>query len=179
MYASEVNDRKLTFQVSGMLWQRSLVMRDLETKTLWSHLLGRGMRGKLEGVQLVMLPAVMTTWKEWGDRHPETTDLAMSRTAGQFNEQLWQQPERYVFGIPLAFGLPAPAVAMTKLNESSYSARWASMVICSKVSSQITLPLASPRPASLSYSSVSAEMRVTPLDISVLPPNCALFVLVS
>lgn len=117
MYASEVKGRKLTFQVSGMLWQRSLVMRDLETKTLWSQLLGRGMRGDLEGAQLKMLPAVMTTWKDWRESHPGTTVLAMSRTADRFDEQLWLKPERYVFGIPMSFGMPSPAVAMTKLSE--------------------------------------------------------------
>ena len=40
MYAREAKGQTLTFQVSGMLWKRSLVMRDIETGSLWSHLLG-------------------------------------------------------------------------------------------------------------------------------------------
>ena len=117
MYASEVDGSRLTFQVSGMLWQRSLVMRDLETKTLWSHLLGRGMQGKLRGVQLSLLPGVMTTWREWRTRHPGTTVLAMSRTAGKFNAQVWKEPGLYVYGVPMPRGIPSPAVAMTKLSK--------------------------------------------------------------
>jgi hypothetical protein len=46
VYATNVDKQKLTFCVSGQLWNRSLVMMDLETKSLWSHLLGRGMQGK-------------------------------------------------------------------------------------------------------------------------------------
>ena len=49
MYARTVEERELTLQVSGMLWQRSLVMRDLETGTLWSHLMGKAMEGELKG----------------------------------------------------------------------------------------------------------------------------------
>ena len=82
-----------------MLWQRSLVMRDLETKSLWSHLLGKAMDGKLKGTSLELIPAVMTTWSEWKQRHPNTTVLAMPRTAKRFTENVWEQPERYVFGV--------------------------------------------------------------------------------
>ncbi|MCP4508275.1 MAG: DUF3179 domain-containing protein, partial [Fuerstiella sp.] len=35
MYVREVDDRRLTLQVSGKLWMRSLVMSDVETKTEW------------------------------------------------------------------------------------------------------------------------------------------------
>ena len=45
MYAAEVGKQKLTFGVSGMLWNRSLVMYDKETGTLWSHILGEAMQG--------------------------------------------------------------------------------------------------------------------------------------
>ena len=51
MYASQVEEQTLTFAVSGMLWKRSLVMVDSETKTLWSHLLGKAMRGKLNFIK--------------------------------------------------------------------------------------------------------------------------------
>ena len=44
-----VKDRKLTLCVSGKLWNRSLIMMDKETDSLWSHLLGEAMAGPLEG----------------------------------------------------------------------------------------------------------------------------------
>ena len=48
MYVRQVNDLTLTFRVSGKLWNRSLIMSDVETRTEWSHLLGRAMAGKLK-----------------------------------------------------------------------------------------------------------------------------------
>ncbi len=102
-----------------MLWNRSLVMRDIETETLWSHLLGRGMRGELEGVELEMLPASMTTWGEWRARHPDTTLLAMSRTTDRYDEGAWKSPHKFVYGIPLGPGLPSPAVGLRKLQNDT------------------------------------------------------------
>lgn len=99
MYARTVSDRTLTFQVSGMLWNRSLVMRDRETKTLWSHLLGRGMRGPLEGEELEIIPAIMTDWKTWRTRHPRTTVAMLSRTANSYRREFYQDPSRFVLGL--------------------------------------------------------------------------------
>ena len=48
MYARKTKERTLTFGVSGMLWNRSLVMYDRETKSLWSHMLGEAMQGRLK-----------------------------------------------------------------------------------------------------------------------------------
>ncbi len=98
VYASKVKGRKLTFQVSGMLWNRSLVMRDLETGSLWSHILGECMDGELKGTQLEILPAVMTTWKDWRKRHPQTTVLALRRTAKAYERSFYRDPARFVFG---------------------------------------------------------------------------------
>lgn len=117
MYASKVEDEVLTFQVSGMLWQRSLVMRDLETETLWSHLLGRGMRGPHEGVELEKIPGAMTTWGEWKERHPETTLLALSRTARHFDDSVWKRPQKFVYGISLGAAKPSPAFSLKRLQK--------------------------------------------------------------
>lgn len=118
MYASKVQGNELTFQVSGMLWQRSLVMRDLETETLWSHLLGRGMRGELEGVELETFPSAMTTWGDWKERHPGTTLLAMPRTVRGYDERQWEDPARFVYGILPVSGKPAPAVGLERLQQN-------------------------------------------------------------
>ncbi len=93
-------------------------MRDLETETLWSHLLGRGMRGELQGIELEMLPASMTTWAEWKEQQPTTTLLAMSRTADRYDAGAWKSPEKFVYGIPLGAGLPSPAVSLEKLQQA-------------------------------------------------------------
>ena len=116
MYDRTIKKQDLTFQVSGMLWNRSLVMRDLETKTLWSHLLGRGMKGTHKDVQLEMIPASMTTWSDWKKRHPQTSLLAMPRTSRRYLDKAWENPRSFVFGIPLGIGKPAPAVTFEKLQ---------------------------------------------------------------
>ena len=116
MYVRTVKDQELNFQVSGMLWKRSLVMRDVETGSLWSHLLGKSMRGRLKGTELEILDGVMTTWGEWKERHRGTTVLGMSRTAKCYNERVWRKPDRFVYGVHLGAGKPSPAVSLKKLQ---------------------------------------------------------------
>ena len=99
VYASEVDQKKLTFQVSGKLWKRSLVMRDLETKSLWSHILGECMEGELKGKELELVPGVMMTWKEWLADHPGTTVLDMSPTAVRFDKELYEEGGEFVYGV--------------------------------------------------------------------------------
>lgn len=120
MYDRKTVQQTVTLQVSGMLWQRSLVMRDLETGSLWSHLLGKSMQGKLKGIQLKMLPAAITTWSDWKTRHPQTTLLALPRTAQRFRENIWNTPKRFVYGIQLGAGQPAPAIAIALLQEKHF-----------------------------------------------------------
>lgn len=102
MYAASVNGRPLTFTVSGLLWNRSLVMQDVETQSLWSHILGRAMDGQLKGAELEILPAVMTDWRSWREEHPDTTVLALSRTAQEYLAEFQKRPETFVLGISLA-----------------------------------------------------------------------------
>ena len=61
-----------------MLWESSLVMVDSETKTLWSHILGEAMQGPLQGETLEVIPSVMTEWKNWISKYPESTVMFMS-----------------------------------------------------------------------------------------------------
>ena len=83
-----------------MLWNRSLVMIDAETESLWSHLLGRAMSGPLEGTDLERLPGMMTDWKTWRELHPETTVLDLSRTAERYASDLvYKRPERFVVAL--------------------------------------------------------------------------------
>lgn len=98
MYATNVDKQKLTFCVSGQLWNRSLVMMDLETKSLWSHLLGRGMQGKHKDTLLKVIPSDITTWSAWKNEHPETKVLNLRRTSRQFVKDFYKEPRRFVVG---------------------------------------------------------------------------------
>jgi hypothetical protein len=99
VYVRTVNNKDLTLVVSGMLWNRSLVMLDVETKSLWSHLLGKCMRGELLGTQLESLPALLTDWQTWKKTHPETTVMLMRRTADRFTRDMYQDLQKFVAGM--------------------------------------------------------------------------------
>ncbi len=99
MYAREVNGKKLSFAVSGMLWNRSLVMVDKETESLWSHLLGESMRGELKGTILETLPGTIMTWAAWKKAYPKTTVLGLDRTAREFVKAFQETPGRFVLGL--------------------------------------------------------------------------------
>lgn len=98
VYNRRVGERTLTLTVSGMLWNRNLVIMDVETRSLWSHLLGRAMSGTLRGRELSTVPSVLTTWEEWRREHPRTTVLAMSRSSREFVRAFYRNPEQFVFG---------------------------------------------------------------------------------
>jgi hypothetical protein len=98
VYARKVNDQTLTFHVSGQLWKRSLVMADAETKSLWSHILGEAMDGKLKGTVLESIPSEMVTWKAWREQRPESTVLNLDRTSGEYSREFYRQPNQFVLG---------------------------------------------------------------------------------
>jgi hypothetical protein len=60
----------------------ALVMYDRETDTLWSQFLGEGVEGPLAGTLLEIVPAELTTWREWKQRHPNT--LALDKQDSRF-----------------------------------------------------------------------------------------------
>ena len=74
-------------------------MLDTETKTLWSHILGRAMEGPLKGSELKAIPADMVTWDAWRQAFPNTTVLSMPRTRQQsYTNEFYRNPRQFVFG---------------------------------------------------------------------------------
>ncbi len=55
-------------------------MYDRETNSLWNHLRGEPVVGRLarSGVRLTVLPVVVTSWREWRTAHPDTTVLDLN-----------------------------------------------------------------------------------------------------
>ena len=102
VYDRRADDRTLTFAVSGMLWQRNLVMLDSETESLWSHFLGRAMSGPMKDHRLKKIPSELTTWGKWRREHPETTVLSMSRRSKQFVRDFYRRPDGFVYGVVVA-----------------------------------------------------------------------------
>lgn len=64
-----------TLGVSGNLVNSNLVMYDRKTESLWPQVLGRAVRGDLEGEALREFRVVWTTWRRWREEHPGTDAL--------------------------------------------------------------------------------------------------------
>lgn len=84
-----------------MLWNRSLIMEDIETESHWSHLLGKAMAGKLKGETLDSIPSDMMTWKAWKKLHPKTDVLNMSRTHRNYTKEFYRNPSAFALGFVL------------------------------------------------------------------------------
>ena len=78
VYDRHYDDRTLSFEASGALWDASLVMRDRETDSWWSIMTSEAIGGEMEGAPLVELPvSEKTTWGDWVSRHPDTRVLSI------------------------------------------------------------------------------------------------------
>lgn len=67
------------FSTSGLLHKSNKLMLDRETRTLWNQLTGRAVLGPLaaDERELALLPAVVTSWQAWRERHPESSVLSL------------------------------------------------------------------------------------------------------
>ena len=70
-----VDDRPLTFGVSGLLYNSDVLFYDRETQSLWSQISRHAISGPLRGQRLHQLSLDHTSWADWLSRHPDTTVL--------------------------------------------------------------------------------------------------------
>ena len=77
MYDRIINDKELSFGVSGKLYESNVLLYDHQTESLWSQLQEAAVTGELTGTQLAPVASVTTTWKAWREQHPETVVLSM------------------------------------------------------------------------------------------------------
>ncbi len=82
-----------------MLWDNSVVMMDLETKSLWSHILGEAMSGPLLGTKLKVIPSLMTDWKTWRTIHPNTTLAFLDRTTREYTRSFYRDLSQFVIAM--------------------------------------------------------------------------------
>ena len=71
VYERRVDGRTLTFGTSGKLADDALVMYDRETESEWKQPLGRAIRGPLDGTELSVVPASMTSWSRFQSEYPD------------------------------------------------------------------------------------------------------------
>jgi len=68
-----VDGQILEFGVSGLLYNSNVAMYDRNHLGLWSQLKMGGLTGKLSSRSLSELPAIVTTWKDWRKKYPQTS----------------------------------------------------------------------------------------------------------
>ena len=75
-----VDERQLTFGVSGLLYQSDMVMYDHQSESLWSQISMEAIAGPMTGSKLPHIFLDHTTWGEWKKTHP--TSLVLSTKTG-------------------------------------------------------------------------------------------------
>lgn len=60
------------FEVSGLLFNSNLVMRDPETGSLWPQMTRGAACGPLRGEELEVVPSMEVRWEAWRELHPDT-----------------------------------------------------------------------------------------------------------
>lgn len=81
VYDRHVGNQTLTFGVSGKLADDDLVMYDRETGSEWKQSLGEAIAGDLEGAELSVLPARLTTWAQFQETSPD--GVVLQRPGGK------------------------------------------------------------------------------------------------
>jgi len=71
VFDRQVKGRKLSFGVSGLLYQSDLVMYDRETESLWPQVAMKAVSGAQVGAELRWLPSEDMTWRAWREAHPD------------------------------------------------------------------------------------------------------------
>jgi Protein of unknown function (DUF3179) len=71
VFDRRVNGSKLSFGVSGLLYQSDLVMYDRDTESLWPQIAMKAVSGANSGASLRWLPSENTTWRAWRDAYPD------------------------------------------------------------------------------------------------------------
>lgn len=72
----------LSFGHSGVLYEKSFLMYDRRTESLWVHVTGRAETGPHKGKQLPFFPSTVTTWAQWKAHYPHTLVLPGRRRDG-------------------------------------------------------------------------------------------------
>lgn len=100
VFSRVVEDRELTFGVSGYLFHNNLVMYDHQSNSLWSQVLAQAIKGAYNREQLEVLGATQSTWADWKREHPDTLVISASQMGKQADEIVDPYVGYYRSGIP-------------------------------------------------------------------------------
>ncbi len=77
VFNADIKGKKLTFGVSGLLYNSDVLLYDRDSESLWSQLQKRAVTGQYKSTQLKVIPSVRTSWFEWKKKNPNS--LVLSR----------------------------------------------------------------------------------------------------
>jgi hypothetical protein len=82
VYSGEINGQILTISASGWTYDRTFVLYDYETESLWYHMPGEDglicIRGFYAGQKLEEFMSTQTRWRDWFAENPNTKFLKYS-----------------------------------------------------------------------------------------------------
>ncbi len=76
VFDAMIKNRKMTFGVSGLLYQSDMLMYDHQTESLWSQIHKVAVTGPLTGTRMKLLPSTQTTWGQWKKKYPDSQVLS-------------------------------------------------------------------------------------------------------
>jgi hypothetical protein len=122
VHALTLDGEVLDFGHSGRLYRSSFLLYDRKTKSLWHHLDGRALTGKMRGKKLETLPSQFVTWDVWRKTHPDTLVLAKNPsdrshatdTYGKRNREL-----KLNFGLGITVGRARRLYEFTELERTT------------------------------------------------------------
>ena len=76
IYDARVNGKRLSFGVSGLLYNSDMLLYDRQTKSLWSQILSKAISGSLRGKSLKIISSSRSRWGLWKKQHPNTDVLS-------------------------------------------------------------------------------------------------------
>ena len=76
VFDRKVNDRILTFGVSGLLYLDNVLMYDHQTESLWSQLFLQSVTGSQFGTPLTFVPSDQMLYKSWREKFPQGSVLS-------------------------------------------------------------------------------------------------------
>ena len=134
LFDSRVHDRRkpFVFGSSGLLYRSNKLMYDTQTKSLWNQFTGRPVVGKLakSGIELKVLPVVITSWQDWLAAHPDTTALSLDTgferdyRPGQAYSEYFASPD-LMFPVVIRDRRLAPKDRIFVLRDGANEMAWA------------------------------------------------------
>ena len=76
VFDGTVRGQKMSFGVSGLLYQSDMLLYDHMTESLWSQIKSEAITGPMMGAKLKLISSTQTTWKQWKKLYPKTLVLS-------------------------------------------------------------------------------------------------------